>query len=175
MTLRHRLSGLPRLRRRSSTAGRQVSRLRLHPAAEGKADEVSLVVSDWIDGLWERIHAELIAFNEEMTGNRDFQPLHVAIWDGDDLLAGLCGCTWGGCGYVDLVWVRADCRGHGLGTRLLDTTEKEIRRRGCDQVALWTYPFQAPAFYIRAGYTEWGRTPAFAHGHEQIVLTKRLS
>jgi GNAT superfamily N-acetyltransferase len=152
-----------------------VSRLRLQAAPGDKADEVSLVSGDWIDGLFERVHAELVAFNGQMTGHQDFQPLHVAVWDGDDLLAGLCGCTWASCGYVDLVWVRADYRRHGLGTQLLDITEKEIRRRGCDQVVLWTYSFQAPDFYIRAGYIESGRTSVFAHGYDQILLVKRLS
>jgi GNAT superfamily N-acetyltransferase len=46
--------------------------------------------------------------------------LSVAVrGDDDDLLAGLYGWTWGGCGDVDLMWVRDDQRGHGLGARLL--------------------------------------------------------
>jgi GNAT superfamily N-acetyltransferase len=139
------------------------------------ADQVNLVVSDRDDGLGERIEAELGAFNAEMTGLPDPQPLRVTIWDGDDLLAGLCGTTWGGCGYIDLIWVRADYRRRGLGTRLLGAGEKEIRLRGCDQVALATYSFQAPAFYIRAGYTERGRRSDFPHGHDQILLMKALS
>jgi GNAT superfamily N-acetyltransferase len=133
------------------------------------------VVGDRGDGLSERIDAELCAFNAEVTGHDDLQPVRVAAWDGDDLLAGLCGSTWGGCGYIDLLWVRADYRRRGLGARLLEAGESEIRRRGCDQVALSTYSFQAPAFYIRAGYIECGRRPAFPHGHDQILFMKRLS
>jgi GNAT superfamily N-acetyltransferase len=132
------------------------------------------VVSDRGDGLSERIDAELCAFNAEMTGYQDLQPLRVAAWDGGDLLAGLCGSTWGGCGYIELLWVRADYRRRGLGARLLEAGESEIRRRGCDQVALSTYSFQAPAFYIRAGYIECGRRSAFPHGHDQILFMKRL-
>jgi len=139
------------------------------------ADQVNLVVGDQDDGLSERIEAELGAYNAEMTGLPDPQPLRVTVWDGGDLLAGLCGATWGGCGYIDLIWMRADYRRRGLGTRLLRAGEKEIRLRGCDQVALATYSFQAPAFYIRAGYTERGRRPDCPHGHEQIPLMKQLS
>lgn len=139
------------------------------------ADQVDCLVSDRDDGLGERIGTELGAFNAEMTGLPDPQPLRVTVWDGGDLLAGLCGTTWGGCGYIDLLWVRADYRRHGLGTRLLRAGEKEICLRGCDQVALATYSFQAPAFYIRAGYTERGRRSNFPHGHDQILLMKRLS
>ena len=48
----------------------------------------------------------------------------------------------------------------------------EIRRRGCDRVALSTYSFQAPGFYGRFGFTEGGRTPGYPHGHEDIDLVK---
>lgn len=58
--------------------------------------------------------------------------------------------------------------------RLLATAEEEIRRRGCDQVALSTHSFQAPGFYARFGYRECGRTPAYPRGHDQIHLIKRL-
>lgn len=138
------------------------------------ADDVSLIIDDPDLGLGERIEAELNAFNAQMTGLADPQPLRVTAWVGDDLLAGLCGATWGGCGYIDLIWVREDCRGRGLGTRLLGVGEREIRLRGCEQVALATYSFQAPAFYLRAGYIECGRRAGFPRGHDQILLTKRL-
>jgi predicted N-acetyltransferase YhbS len=71
--------------------------------------------------------------------------------------------------------VRADHRGCGLGTRLLAAAEEELRSRDCDKVALTTYSFQAPSFYIRAGYEECGRTPAFPHGHDLIHLVKQLT
>ena len=154
--------------------GQSRTRFRLRRTAESPSRAVSLVVSDLDDGLSERIDAELVAFNSEMTGHRDLQFLRVAVWDGGDLLAGLCGATWGGCGFIDLIWVRADCRRRGLGTRLLNAGEKEIRRRGCDQVALSTYSFQAAAFYVRAGYIECGRRYAFPHGHDQILFVKRI-
>ena len=155
--------------------GQSHEQVAARPRGQLIGDEVNLVVSDQDDGLSERIEAELGAFNAEMTGHPDPEPLRVAAWDGGSLLAGLCGATWGGCGYIDLIWVRADCRGRGLGTRLLGAGEKEIRLRGCDQVALATFSFQAPAFYIRAGYTECGRRSDFPHGHGQILLVKRLS
>jgi ribosomal protein S18 acetylase RimI-like enzyme len=151
------------------------TKFRLRRTAESPSRAVSLVVSDLDDGLSERIDAELVAFNSEVTGHQDLQFLRVAVWDSGDLLAGLCGATWGGCGFIDLIWVRADCRRRGLGTRLLDAGEKEIRRRGCDQVGLSTYSFQAAAFYVRAGYIECGRRFAFPHGHDQILFVKRLS
>jgi GNAT superfamily N-acetyltransferase len=143
---------------------------------ESTMGEVAFVVGDTDDGLRERLDQEINAFNAATTGHTDGRLLCIAV-RGDDggLRAGLFGWTWGGCGYVDLLWVRGDQRGSGLGTRLLAAAEQEIRRRGCDQVALSTHSFQAPGFYARFGYTECGRTPAYPHGYDHIHLVKQFS
>jgi GNAT superfamily N-acetyltransferase len=138
--------------------------------------ETALVVGDADNGLRETLDAEINAFNAAVTGQADGRLLYVSVrGDGGDLRAGLFGWTWGGCGYVELLWVRGDHRGQGLGTRLLAAAEQEIRRRGCSQVALSTHSFQAPGFYARFGYRECGRTPAYPRGHDQIHLVKQLS
>ncbi len=138
--------------------------------------ETALVVGDADNGLRETLDAEINAFNAAVTGQADGRLLCVSVrGDGGDLRAGLFGWTWGGCGYVELFWVREDHRGQGLGTRLLAAAEQEIRRRGCSQVALSTHSFQAPGFYARSGYRECGRTPAYPRGHDQIHLVKQLS
>lgn len=127
-------------------------------------------------GLRERLDEEINAFNAKVTGYHDGRSLTIAVRGGDgDLRAGLSGWTWGGCGYIDLLWVRDDQRGNGLGAGLLAAAEAEIRRRGCDRVALNTHSFQAPGFYARLGYIECGRTPGYPHGHDDIHLLKLLS
>ena len=125
--------------------------------------------------LAEQLDTEISVFNAAASGNDDARMLSVAVRGGDgDLRAGLYGWTWGGCGYVDLLWVHEEERGSGLGTRLLTAAEAEIRRRGCDRVALSTHTFQAPGFYARLGYAECGRTPGYPHGHDDIHLVKHL-
>ncbi|HEY1642976.1 MAG TPA: GNAT family N-acetyltransferase [Streptosporangiaceae bacterium] len=125
--------------------------------------------------LQQRLDQEISAFNAATTGHHDARELSVTVHgDDDELRAGLSGWTWGGCGYVDLLWVRGDQRGQGLGARLLTAAEEEIRRRGCDRVALSTHSFQAPGFYARLGYSECGRTPGYPHGYDDIHLVKHL-
>lgn len=138
--------------------------------------EAAFVVSEADDGLRERLDEEINAFNASATGHTDGRLLCIAVREnGGDLCAGLYGWTWGGCGYIDLLWVRSDHRGSGLGTRLLAAAEQEIQRRGCGQVALSTHTFQAPGFYARFGYQECGRTPAYPRGHDHIHLVKQFS
>ena len=138
-------------------------------------DEVRFAVGDADADRAERLDKEISEFNAAVTGHHDGRMLSVAVrGDGGDLRAGLYGWTWGGCGYIELLWVRDDQRGHGLGASLLATAEAEIRRRGCDRVALSTHSFQAPDFYARFGYTECGRTPGYPHGYEDIHLVKQF-
>jgi GNAT superfamily N-acetyltransferase len=137
--------------------------------------EARVAVGDVDPDHAERLDQEISAFNAAASGHHDARMLSVAVrGDDGDLRGGLYGWTWGGCGYVDLLWVRDDQRGLGLGADLLAAAEAEIRRRGCDRVALSTHSFQAPGFYARLGYTECGRTPGYPRGHDDIHLLKQL-
>ena len=102
------------LRQGYGAVARQGGRSRNEVAV--RTDAADLVISDIDNGLSERIDRELCAFNEEVTGHRDFQLLRIEAREDDGgLLAGLAGTTWGGCGYIELIWVRADRRRSGLG------------------------------------------------------------
>jgi GNAT superfamily N-acetyltransferase len=139
------------------------------------AEDAAFTVSDVDDGISQQIDDELYAFNVKATGHSDLRLLRViARQDNDDLIAGLCGATWGGCGFIDLIWVRPDSRRHGLGARILAVAENEVRNRGCRQLALSTYSFQAPSFYEKAGYRECGRRSDVPQGFEQIHFVKQL-
>jgi GNAT superfamily N-acetyltransferase len=115
------------------------------------SSDVSFVAGEADPGLRERLDEEISAFNAAVTGHHDGRLLSIAVrGDGGDLREGLYGWTWGGCGYVELLWVRDDRRSCGLGARLLAAAEAQVRRRGCDRVALSTHSFQAPGFYARS-------------------------
>lgn len=137
--------------------------------------EVSFVAGDGDPSLRDRLDEEINAFNATATGHHDGRSLSVAAKGSDGhLRGGLHGWTWGGCGYIELLWVRDDQRGSGLGTKLLEAAEAEIRNRGCDRVALSTHSFQAQGFYARFGYQECGRTPGYPRGYDDIHMVKLL-
>src|SRR5262249_4201998 len=145
------------------------------PWKETMMSEVSFVAGEADAGLRERLDKEISAFNTAATGHHDGRLLSIAVrGDSGDLRAGLYGWTWAGWGDIGLLCVRDDQRGRSLGTRLLAAAEAEIRRRGCDRVALSTHSFQAPAFYARLGFQECGRTPGYPHGHDDIHLVRKL-
>jgi ribosomal protein S18 acetylase RimI-like enzyme len=130
-----------------------------------------------VDAVAALLSDRLYAFNVEATGHTDGQRFAFTVRDDDtrDVVAAVVGWTWGGCGYVDQLWVRADRRGQGLGTALLDRAEESARAAGCDQVVLTTHTFQAPDLYRARGYRVLGEIPGYPRGHAQLILAKPLT
>lgn len=94
--------------------------------------------------------------------------------DQGQIVAGLYGYTWGDCCEIQYLWVHADLRGQGYGTRLLRAAEQEAIKRGCTQVVLDTHSFQAPGFYRDRGYEIVGIVDGCPRQHQKIYLKKRL-
>jgi GNAT superfamily N-acetyltransferase len=90
-------------------------------------------------------------------------------------LGGLSGRTYLGLLFIDLVFLPGDIRGRNLGARMLAMAEAEARRRGCTAAVLYTITFQAPAFYARHGYQEFGRIPCAPPGTARVFRTKDLT
>jgi len=76
--------------------------------------------------------------------------------------------------FVRWLWVAEPFRNKGIGSRLLERAEALARESGCRGVYLDTFTFQAPKFYERHGYREFGRLDDFPSGHSRIWLAKRF-
>jgi ribosomal protein S18 acetylase RimI-like enzyme len=138
-------------------------------------NERRIQIIDSEAGLADELRERIYEYNAEATGIDDGRWMAAAVRDdAGRLVAGITGWTWAGCGYVDQLWVRADRRGEGLGSQLLDAAEAEARARGCDQMIVATHSFQAPGLYERRGYVERGRIEGYPSGHSHIHLTKQL-
>jgi len=95
---------------------------------------------------------------------------------GGELVAGLSGWTWGTCAGIGMVWVREDSRKAGWGGQMLRAAEELARERGCTQILVSSFTFQAPAFYERHGYTEFARTRGVpVAGAADVHFVKALS
>lgn len=66
----------------------------------------------------------------------------------------------------DLI-VDENCRGIGLGSRLVTAVEQAYRDKGYDVITLTTFGFQAPEFYKKLGYSV-----EFVRGHKDPKLNK---
>ncbi len=139
-------------------------------------DDFHIQLTDADDRLRERLHEEINRFNEDVTGFRDGRAMNLRVSGPSGVLvAGLTGWTWGGTGYVEVLWVQAQSRGTGVGGSLLAAAEREVAARGCTQMVLSTHSFQAPEFYRARGYLECGRFPGYPAGHSEVHLRKSLA
>jgi GNAT superfamily N-acetyltransferase len=127
--------------------------------------------ADEVQYLEDRIYE----FNSAATGITDGEWLAIFVRDeADRIIAGICGNTWGGCLEIRQFWVEEARRKQGLGTRLLGAAEQEARRRGCQQILLMTFTFQAPAFYAKHGFEVIAGVDDHPRGHKNLLLRKCL-
>jgi GNAT superfamily N-acetyltransferase len=135
-----------------------------------------LTIGDRDAELDARLDAELSEYNLATSGVHVRSEFTVKIEDdAGELVAGLSGWTWGTCAGISLVWVREDRRSQGAGARLLAAAERVARERGCHQIVVSSFTFQAPGFYERHGFVETGRTEGLPiEGAADVHLAKRL-
>ena len=121
------------------------------------------------------LEARLLEFNgAQVPGYAYENVIFNAVDDEDAVIAGIHGQI--GCGwlYVVSLWVAADCRGQGLGRRLLHTLEKAAAAKDCHGAYLYTYSFQSPRFYERCGYRIFGQLEPFCGPHAKYFMKKTL-
>ncbi|MBV9813184.1 MAG: GNAT family N-acetyltransferase [Acetobacteraceae bacterium] len=87
---------------------------------------------------------------------------------------GFWGCTLFGWLSIQMLVVPPALRGSGIGTALMLTAEAEARARGCRGAYVDTFSFQAPGFYRKLGYREFGVLRDLPPGYEQVFFCKRL-
>ena len=92
---------------------------------------------------------------------------------GDSIVAGGCGHVYLGALEVRGLWVNEDLRGIGMGRDLLTAIEGEARGRGATKAMLYTYSWQAEAFYQKAGYKAYAKFD-FPTGQYRVDMQKTL-
>jgi ribosomal protein S18 acetylase RimI-like enzyme len=123
----------------------------------------------------ERVIEGLNLYNVAQTGQDHWRYVKLFVRDGQGLIrGGLIGHIWGGWLHITDLWLEKSLRGSGLGRSLMETAETEARDEGCRYVHLDSHSFQAPDFYKKLGYEEFGRLKDSPLGHEQVFLWKRL-
>lgn len=115
-------------------------------------------------------------FNQAMGGPYDREPVTLLVQDAEGKsLGGLLGLTFWGWLFIDWLWLAPEMRGKGVGAELLMRAEALARQRGCTNAYTDTFSFQAPGFWQRNGYAEFGRLDGMPAGHARVWFKKSLS
>jgi ribosomal protein S18 acetylase RimI-like enzyme len=101
------------------------------------------------------------------------QLVFVAEEDGE-MLGGLAATINNQWMHIDLMALQPQARRRGIGRQLMAEAETLARARGLVGVWLDTHGFQAPEFYPRLGYCEFGRMENHPPGHTRRFFQKRL-
>jgi len=139
--------------------------------------EHQITVGEGDAALDSRLSEELDRHNFAAVGESNLAEFTVKVEDtAGELVAGLSGWTWGTCAGIGMVWVREDHRRDGWGGRLLARAEEVARERGCRQVLVSSFTFQAPDFYRRQGYVEFARSEGLpVEGAADVHFVKVLA
>ena len=134
-------------------------------------------LTDTPDTAFESILEDgLKRYNEARTGRTDWRALAVTVRDPQTggIVGGLSGRTSLGLFFLDLFYLPEGQRGTGIGSSVMRMAEQEAVRRGCQMATLITINFQAPEFYARHGWEEFGRIQS-APDVTRIFMRKTLT
>jgi GNAT superfamily N-acetyltransferase len=129
------------------------------------------------DAARKAVGGGLTAFNNAVvTGIVDRRPIAVLVRAAatGQLVGGLIGRTSLGLLFITEMFLPESLRGDGLGRRIVMMAEEEATRRGCIGSVLYTISFEAPGFYERLGYREFGRVECLPPGTARIFMRKDL-
>ena len=124
---------------------------------------------------WDVIGGGITDYNKAQAGKDNAKHLCFVLKnDRDEILGGVIGTTFWNWLYIELMWLPEDLRGQGYGGQLLELAEEKGRERGAQYAFLDTFSFQAPGFYEKYGYQEFGRLEEFPPGFTRFYLMKVL-
>ncbi|WP_342245916.1 GNAT family N-acetyltransferase [Pseudomonas sp. OTU5201] len=102
----------------------------------------------------------------------------IALLVRDELTIEIIGGLYGEIFYrwlfIELLAIPEQARGQGTGSRLMNMAEDVAREKGCVGIWLDTFDFQAPGFYQKHGFTEFGHLDEFPPEHKRFFFQKRL-
>lgn len=88
------------------------------------------------------------------------------------IVGGLAGATNFDWLYIETLAVEASYRNRGLGRELVELAERIAMERGCWGSWVDTFSFQAPAFYLKLGYEQFGELPHYPDSQSRLFFRK---
>ncbi|KIP69460.1 histone acetyltransferase [Vibrio harveyi] len=96
--------------------------------------------------------------------------------DEGKVIGGLTGEMFNNTVFVEYLWVDAEARTSGLGSKLISLLEEQVKPRGVTHLYLDTYSFQALDFYLKLGFEKVGQYSGYpAAGIDKHFLQKQIA
>ena len=118
----------------------------------------------------------LLAHHARQGHPRESETFSIFLKDQNKKVMGAIIVTflWNGMA-INSLWIDESLRKQGWGGKLMQAVEKEAIERRCTIAYTDTFPWQAPGFYERLGYTLYGKLDDFPQGFSLCYYRKKLS
>lgn len=93
----------------------------------------------------------------------------------EKIIGGITGTYFWQNMHIDFLWVDPDVRGQRIAEQLMRQMEEFAKLKKCRLMTVDTFSFQAPGFYVKQGFREFGAVADHPAGHSQHYFEKRLS
>lgn len=122
------------------------------------------------------ILSPLRAHNLSRAGDPKPETIALLVRDehSNEIIGGLYGDIFYRWLFIELLAIPEQTKGQGIGSRLMNMAEDLAHERGCVGIWLDTFDFQAPAFYEKHGFTQFGQLDDFPPEHQRFFYQKRL-
>ena len=91
------------------------------------------------------------------------------------IVGGLTGEMFNNTVFVEYLWVDAEARTSGVGSKLIALLEEQVKPHGVTHLYLDTYSFQALDFYLKLGFEKVGQYSGYpAAGIDKHFLQKHI-
>ncbi|AQQ51873.1 GNAT family N-acetyltransferase [Planococcus lenghuensis] len=92
-----------------------------------------------------------------------------------EIIGGITGTAFWQHLHIDFLWVNPEMRGRQIGEKLISRMEEHALEKGYRLMVVDTFSFQAPGFYRKQGFREFGVIEDHPAGHSQHFFEKRLT
>ncbi|MFI0430845.1 GNAT family N-acetyltransferase [Mariniflexile sp. HMF6888] len=127
----------------------------------------------------ETISQGIINFNNSKTS--DLEPIEKEIKffvfvrnEFDKIIGGIRAVCFWNTMHIELLWLSEDCRGKGIGKKLIESAENFAKENGYEKVFVETTSWQAKPFYEKVGYSHIATLNGRPKGHASHYLTKNI-
>lgn len=118
-----------------------------------------------IDSLWQ---------HNEHYAPVNMKPLFICAERDGKTVAGLVARTWWGVLDIQYLWVHESLRGTGVGKQMMLMAEEEGKKQNCQLATVDTFSCQAPGFYQKLGYREYGALSGYAGRYTRHYMSKNI-
>ena len=101
-------------------------------------------------------------------------PFAFTLKEGERICGGVTGNINRGWMFVSILAVDEKLRGQGWGEKLMARAEEHARENNCSGLWLDTFSFQAPKFYQKLGFEEFGSLPNYPGDQTRHFYCKKF-